>query len=53
MDRDEIENWGKIKAHMEAVGNTDNFYYRRACAILSGQQDPLPEILPDKTQEPE
>ena len=52
MDRDEIENWGKIKAHMEAVGNTDNFYYRRACAILSGQSDPMQEKLPRTDEDP-
>ena len=53
MEKDEIENWAKIKAALEAAGKTDCMYYRRACSILSGQQDPLPETLPDKTREPE
>ena len=53
MGKDEIENWAKIKAALEAAGKTDCMYYRRACSILSGQQDPLPEIGRDKTQEPD
>ena len=34
------ENWLKIKHHMEAIGKTDNDYYKRACAIASNQPDP-------------
>ena len=41
MDQYTIDNWRKIKAGLEAAGKTDSEYYRRACAILSGQGDYL------------
>jgi len=41
MDKISMENWQKVKDAMEASGNTDNFYYKRACAILRGQKDPI------------
>ena len=41
MDPEVLENWAKIKAHLEAVGKTDCAFYRRACRILSGHPDPL------------
>jgi hypothetical protein len=41
MDRDTLENWRKIRDHMERVGQTENHYYRRALAILAGRPDPL------------
>lgn len=41
MDAETRENWRKIKDALEATGKTDNWYYRRALAILSGQPDPL------------
>ena len=46
MDSYELENWRKIKAHLEEVGSTDNYFYRRSCMILRGESDPhtLPEI---------
>ena len=40
MDDISMENWQKVKDAMEASGNTDNFYYKRACAVLAGQKDP-------------
>ena len=45
MSKEELENWQKIKDHMESIGKTDNHYYKRACAILSGKEDPI-ESLP-------
>ena len=39
MDPDTRENWRKIRDHLEAVGKTDNHYYRRAVAILQGRPD--------------
>ena len=41
MDPDTRENWRKIRDHLEAVGKTDNHYYRRAVAILQGKPDPF------------
>lgn len=41
MDAETRENWRKIKDVLEATGKTDNWYYRRALAILSGRPDPL------------
>jgi len=41
MDPETRENWRKIRDHMEASGTTENWYYRRAVAILSGLPDPL------------
>ena len=45
MDGISMENWQKIKDAMEASGNTDNFYYKRACAVLAGQKDPINSLL--------
>lgn len=41
MDNNSFENWVKIKNHMEKEGKTDNFFYKRACAIVSGKPDPI------------
>ena len=41
MDPDTLNNWRKIRDHMERVGKTDNHYYRRAIAILAGKPDPF------------
>ena len=41
MDRDTLENWRKIRDHLERVGKTDNHYYRRAVAIINGRPDPF------------
>jgi hypothetical protein len=44
----EKENWKKIKETMEASGNTDNMFYKRAVEILKTGNDPLSKILGDK-----
>ena len=41
MSEEEKANWLKIKEAMEGKDNTDNFFYKRACAIVSGKPDPL------------
>tara|TARA_B100000035_G_C20685980_1_gene416136 strand:+ start:116 stop:271 length:156 start_codon:yes stop_codon:yes gene_type:complete len=41
MHPDELANWAKIKETFEESGNTDNFFYKRACAIVMGQPDPM------------
>ena len=41
MSEDERANWQRIKDVMEERGTTDNFFYKRAVAILEGREDPL------------
>jgi hypothetical protein len=41
MDAHERENWRKVRDALEAAGKTDNWYYKRALAILAGRPDPL------------
>lgn len=41
MNKHELDNWRKIKAALEAANKTDNHYYKRAVAILTGKPDPL------------
>ena len=42
---------------MEASGNTDNYFYKRALAIGQGRPDPMPQQKPlaveDETTEPQ
>ena len=35
MHPDEQANWLRVKEHMEKLGKTDNWYYRRACSIIN------------------
>jgi len=49
MDSHTMENWKKVKAAMEASGNTNNVFYTRACAILKSGKDPLENILDKKS----
>jgi|TARA_R100001460_G_scaffold90528_1_gene132183 hypothetical protein len=51
MHPDELQNWKTIKETFEENGTTDNFYYKRACAILEGLPDPmdnLKNVSPDE-----
>ena len=41
MSEEERANWQRIKYTMEEKGSTDNFFYKRACAIVDGKSDPL------------
>jgi hypothetical protein len=41
MNKDERENWEKVKEALEEAGKTDSFYYKRAVAICKGKDDPL------------
>lgn len=41
MDRDTLENWRKIRDHLERAGQIDNHYYKRALVILAGRPDPF------------
>ena len=40
MHPDELSNWAIIKEKFEENGTTENYYYKRACAIVGGQPDP-------------
>lgn len=44
MDKISYENWVRVKETFEESGNLDNFYYKRACAIVGGQPDPLKNL---------
>lgn len=46
MDDHTLSNWRKIKATMEASGNTNNHFYKRAVAILAGKPDPMDVFSP-------
>ena len=46
MTPEERENWERIKLHLQALGKTDSFFYKRAVAISDGKDDPM-EPLPE------
>jgi hypothetical protein len=48
MDSHTLNNWIKIKETFEKSGNTNNQFYRRACAIIKTGKDPLGNFLGDK-----
>jgi hypothetical protein len=50
MDQHTYNNWVKIKNTFEESGNTDNLFYKRACAIVAGNPDPLDKVLGNKPQ---
>ncbi len=41
MDKQEKENWKKVKEKLESTGKTDTWFYKRAVAITQGKPDPL------------
>jgi len=41
MDKQERDNWKKVKETLEKNNKTDIFFYKRAVAIVAGQKDPL------------
>ena len=43
MDQVERDNWQRILETLEAAGDCDSGFYRRAQAICNGQPDPLLE----------
>ena len=48
MDKEELENWKKIKDHLEKEGLENSMYYKRAVAIVGGSKDPLePLVIPE------
>ena len=48
MDEHTYNNWVRVKQTFEESGNTDNFFYQRACAIVRGEKDPLEKMSEDK-----
>ena len=46
MDKEERDNWKKIKEHFETLPEfkRDNMFYKRACAIVNDKPDPLPPL---------
>ena len=50
MDKASYENWVRVKEALEESGSTENFYYRRACAIVGGLPDPM-DNLPNGSQD--
>jgi len=47
MDEHTYNNWVKVKETFESSGNTDNFFYKRACTIVSGKPDPMINLKPN------
>ena len=44
MHPDELANWVRIKEMFDESGDTDNFYYKRACAIVEGKPAPMKNL---------
>jgi|TARA_B100000085_G_scaffold114803_1_gene104583 hypothetical protein len=44
MHPDEFNNWAIIKTKFEENGTTDNYFYKRACAIVAGKPDPMDNL---------
>jgi len=44
MDQQERDNWMRIMEAMEASGDTESAFYRRAKAICDGEPDPMLEM---------
>ena len=49
MDKEELDNWQRIKDALEEADKTDTWYYKRAVAICSGKPDPLELKKKDKS----
>jgi hypothetical protein len=41
MDQRTYDNWVKVKETFEKSGNTNNMFYKRACAIIKTGVDPM------------
>ena len=50
MHPDDLKNWTIIKEKFEENGTTENFYYKRPCAIVGGLPDPMSN-LPNVSQD--
>ena len=45
MDEHTYNNWVKVKESFDSFGNTENFFYQRACAIVGGAPDPIDKMI--------
>ena len=54
MDKDEKQNWQKIKEHFESLPEhkRDNMFYKRAVSICAGEKDLIehPPLEPEKEE---
>ena len=50
MDPTELENWQKVKDYFDNLPEEkrDNWFYKRAVAIVEGANDPLPAMAEEK-----
>jgi hypothetical protein len=48
MDQHTYDNWVKIKETFEKSGNTNNQFYKRACAIIKTGVDPMESFFKGK-----
>jgi len=48
MDQHTYNNWVKIKETFEKSGNTNNMFYKRACAIVKTGTDPMDTFWKNK-----
>ena len=55
MHPEEFNNWKRIKEYFEALPDfkRDNMFYKRAVAITSGKDDPMPSPPALKEEEKE
>ena len=44
MHPEELQNWKIIKEKLEENDATENFYNKRACAIVRGEPDPMKNL---------
>ena len=52
MQKDELANWERIKDYMEEMSTTENYFYKRAVAIIAGQDDPMANFEPVDPTDP-
>jgi hypothetical protein len=45
MDSYTYNNWVKIKETFEKSGNTNNMFYKRACAVIKTGTDPMEKFF--------
>ena len=50
MDKHTYDNWVRVKETFESSGNTENYFYTRACAIVSGEPDPMDQMMNNASQ---
>ena len=51
MDKQERDNWRKVKEGLEEAGMTDCVYYLRARVIANGGVDPISDYEPGGDEE--